>query len=148
MKRRIAIVTIILAILLNSISAFAYSSSRCAESGCKNYASSSSRYCAYHVHAKTTCYVAGCESSRPNNSIYCRSHSYLKGSNYKPSNSVSHKTTYNKPTTQSKKKYIHDSYDDGYEAVSLDGDYDDDRYRRDSSYALGVDDAMDDEDWD
>lgn len=29
----------------------------------------------------------------------------------------------------------------------LDDDYDDDRYRIDSEYANGVDDAMEDEDW-
>lgn len=40
-----------------------------------------------------------------------------------------------------------DSYDEGYEDVYLDDDYDDDRYRTDSEYANGVDDAMEDEDW-
>lgn len=40
-----------------------------------------------------------------------------------------------------------DSYDEGYEDVYLDDDYDDDRYRTDNEYANGVDDAMEDEDW-
>ena len=34
-------------------------------------------------------------------------------------------------------------YDDGYDDVYMDGDYDDDRYARDSDYADGVDDALD-----
>jgi hypothetical protein len=37
-----------------------------------------------------------------------------------------------------------DAYDDGYEDVYENDDYDWDRYRRDSSYAAGVDDAMED----
>ena len=41
------------------------------------------------------------------------------------------------------------SYDDGYDDIYMDGDYDYDRYDRDSDYADGVDDAMDEygEDW-
>ena len=40
-----------------------------------------------------------------------------------------------------------DSYDDGYNAIYEDDDYDWDRYRSDDDYASGVDDAMEDEDW-
>ena len=40
-----------------------------------------------------------------------------------------------------------DSYDDGYNAVYEDDDYDWDRYWSDDDYASGVDDAMEDEDW-
>ena len=38
---------------------------------------------------------------------------------------------------------------DGYDDIYMDGDYDYDRYDRDSDYADGVDDAMDEygEDW-
>ncbi len=42
------------------------------------------------------------------------------------------------------------SYEDGYEDVFEDGDYDDSRYEHDSEYADGVEDAFDDcggEDW-
>lgn len=41
------------------------------------------------------------------------------------------------------------SFKDGYDDIYMDGDYDYDRYDRDSDYADGVDDAMDefDEDW-
>ena len=52
-------------------------------------------------------------------------------------------------TGSSKISNTYDSYDDGYEDIYMDGDYDYDRYDRDSDYADGVDDAMDefDEDW-
>lgn len=44
-----------------------------------------------------------------------------------------------------------DDYDEGYEDVSLDDDYDTDRYNSDDDYAMGVDDALDEledgEDW-
>ena len=50
--------------------------------------------------------------------------------------------------SSSKKRYSSsDSYDDGYNAIYDDDDYDWDRYRRDDDYAAGVDDAMEDEDW-
>lgn len=52
-------------------------------------------------------------------------------------------------TSSSKKNNPYNSYDDGYDDVYMDGDYDYDRYYKDSDYADGVDDAMDDldEDW-
>lgn len=52
-------------------------------------------------------------------------------------------------TSSSKKSNTYDSYDDGYDDIYMDGDYDYDRYDRDSDYADGVDDAMDEfeEDW-
>lgn len=39
------------------------------------------------------------------------------------------------------------SYDEGYEDVYLNDDYDWERYYRDDDYAAGVDDAMDELDW-
>lgn len=50
---------------------------------------------------------------------------------------------------QRPKKSTYDSYDDGYDDIYMDDDYDYDRYDRDSDYADGVDDAMDEygEDW-
>lgn len=41
----------------------------------------------------------------------------------------------------------YNSYDDGYDSIYDDGDYDDYRYDRDSDYADGVDDAMDELGW-
>lgn len=55
----------------------------------------------------------------------------------------------NTGTSSSKKNNPYNSYDDGYDDVYMDDDYDYDRYYKDSDYADGVDDAMDDldEDW-
>ena len=55
----------------------------------------------------------------------------------------------NTGTSSSKKTKPYNSYDDGYDDIYMDGDYDYDRYYKDSDYADGVDDAMDDldEDW-
>lgn len=52
-------------------------------------------------------------------------------------------------TSSTKKTNPYNSYDDGYDDIYMDGDYDYDRYYKDSDYADGVDDAMDDldEDW-
>lgn len=54
------------------------------------------------------------------------------------------KKSYNRSSVKSKKTY-ENSYDDGYEAIYYDEDYDWDRYQRDSDYANGVDDAMEDD---
>lgn len=55
----------------------------------------------------------------------------------------------NTGTSSTKKNNPYNSYDDGYDDIYMDGDYDYDRYYKDSDYADGVDDAMDDldEDW-
>ena len=55
----------------------------------------------------------------------------------------------NTGTSSSKKNNPYNSYDDGYDDIYMDDDYDYDRYYKDSDYADGVDDAMDDldEDW-
>lgn len=52
-------------------------------------------------------------------------------------------------TSSTKKTNPYNSYDDGYDDIYMDDDYDYDRYYKDSDYADGVDDAMDDldEDW-
>ena len=73
--------------------------------------------------------------------------SYSSGSlkNYSYSNNSS-KSNYNYDYDYS---YTYDSYDDGYDAIYMDGDYDYDRYEYDSEYADGVDDAIDElgDDW-
>lgn len=56
-------------------------------------------------------------------------------------------SNHTKKNSSGKKTY--DSYDEGYDDIYMDGDYDYDRYDSDSDYADGVDDAMDEtgEDW-
>ena len=87
------------------------------------------------------CIKSGCDNKQATNSSYCYLHKPYSGSSSSHSNSQKSSTG----TSSSKKSNIYDSYDDIY----MDGDYDYDRYDRDSDYADGVDDAMDefDEDW-
>ena len=47
------------------------------------------------------------------------------------------------PRQSSPSKEYHNSYDDGYNSVWDDEDYDSDRYKNDWDYATGVDDALD-----
>ena len=108
---------------------------------------------------ETQCVKAGCDKQREEGSIYCYSHNkhittettteqttkeittretttrYSYSSNNKKSSSSTGNTySYSNP---------YKSYDEGYEAVYDDGDYDWDRYNSDSEYAEGVDDALD-----
>ena len=66
-------------------------------------------------------------------------------------NSSSSKKTYSSGSSANrsskKKSSSTDTYDDGYNAIYEDDDYDWDRYRIDDDYAAGVDDAMEDEEW-
>jgi hypothetical protein len=110
------------------------------------------------------CIETGCDNDRASGSSYCYLHKPSYGSSLKKSSNTSHKgntssqsrnsstqsstsskkSTGTKNSTSSRK---HNSYDEGYEAIYDDDDYDLDRYYDDSDYANGVDDAMDDLDW-
>lgn len=72
-------------------------------------------------------------------------------SSYNNKSNSTNKSSYSSGTKKSTttKKSTYDSYDDGYDDIYMDGDYDYDRYESDSDYADGVDDAMDEygEDW-
>ena len=117
------------------------------------------------------CVRYGCDNKREPNSSYC----YLHDPHNKKNSSQNNSSDSNKPTTESenrsintkttetpktakkrsvgtgntKKRSSYDSYDDGYDDIYMDGEYDYDRYDSDSDYADGVDDAMDEsgEDW-
>ena len=98
------------------------------------------------------CIKTGCDNKQTRGSSYCYLHEpYTGSSTSHSSSSYSNKSSYSsgikKNTTTSRSTY--DSYDDGYDDIYMDGDYDCDRYDRDSDYADGVDDAMDElgEDW-
>ena len=92
------------------------------------------------------CIKAGCDNKQASGSSYCYLHKTYTGSN--TSNSSSSYSSGTKKSTTTKKS-TYDSYDDGYDDIYMDGDYDYDRYDRDSDYADGVDEAMDEyeEDW-
>ena len=92
------------------------------------------------------CIKAGCDNKQASGSSYCYLHKPYTGSSTSHSSSSYSSGTKKRTTT---KKSTYDSYDDGYDDIYMDGDYDYDRYDRDSDYADGVDDAMDEygEDW-
>ena len=102
-----------------------------------------SRYCASHTcgGGRSGCYreviganelCSSCREKKKNQSS--NSTSSNRSNSYRGSSGSS----------KSSKSYKRDTYDDGYEAVYDDDDYDMDRYHKDDDYALGVDDAMDD----
>lgn len=114
---------------------------KCIKSGCDNKQATNSSYCYLHKP------YSGSSSSRSNSSYSNKSSSSSSSSSHNnKSTAGSNASSYNSST---KKSNTYDSYDDGYDDIYMDGDYDYDRYDRDSDYADGVDDAMDefDEDW-
>ena len=91
------------------------------------------------------CISIGCEYKSTAGSVYCSLHA-VKPREEKEVKKVKSASSTTKKT---KRKLLnpYDSYDDGYEDVYEDDDYDWDRYRSDDDYADGVDDAMEDMDW-
>lgn len=100
-------------------------------------------YCS--IHGKTPTYNTKSNSSSSSKNKYSSSYSYNK--KYGTSNKKSSSSKSKSSKKSSGKKTYYDSYDDGYEDIWLNDDYDYDRYYRDSDYAAGVDDAMDEFDW-
>ena len=124
---------------------------KCIKSGCDNKQATNSSYCYLHKP------YSGSSSSHSNSSYSNKSSSSSSSSSHNnKSTAGSNASSYNSSTkksstgtSSSKKSNTYDSYDDGYDDIYMDGDYDYDRYDRDSDYADGVDDAMGefDEDW-
>ena len=114
---------------------------KCIKSGCDNKQATNSSYCYLHKP------YSGSSSSHSNSSYFDKSSSSSSSSSHNNKLTAgSNASSYNSST---KKSNTYDSYDDGYDDIYMDGDYDYDRYDRDSDYADGVDDAMDEfeEDW-
>lgn len=116
------------------------STPKCIKAGCKNDQSPNSSYC--YLHKPYTSHSS--YKSKSSNSNKSTSGSTSTGSKSNSSGKTSSSTTY---YGTSKKSSSYSSYDDGYDAVYDDDDYDDDRYWSDPDYADGVDDAMDELDW-
>ncbi len=119
---------------------------RCSMSGCDKHVSEGDRYCVLHEMSYRSYgnpdYNEVYENRQKN-----KNHNSFS-SNFSGSNNTSNSSTVNKGTTSSKKTYnTYDSYDEGYEDIYDNDDYDMDRYYNDDEYAAGVDDAMDDLDW-
>lgn len=136
MKRILKVLLITaMVICLTPIGVYA-KSYKCIAGGCNNYTYGSSIYCYKHECKKCT--------KKATNNGYCSTH--------KPKTSTKSTTSKSKSYSNSSKKKSYnksyDSYDKGYEDVWLNDDYDWNRYQNDWDYALGVDDAMDDFDYD
>ena len=112
---------------------------KCIKSGCDNKQATNSSYCYLHKP------YSGSSSSHSGSSYSNKSSSSSSSSSHNNKSTAGSSTG----TSSSKKSNTYDSYDDGYDDIYMDGDYDYNRYGRDSDYADGVDDAMDefDEDW-
>ena len=142
------------------------SNHKCAVYDCNNRCASNDKYCSTHkgstakkklVNGKEVKDTSGSfsssskskgksSSSKSSSSKSSSSKSSSsKSGTYKSSSSKS--SSSKKKSSSSKKSYGYNSYDEGYEDIWLNDDYDWDRYYRDSDYADGVDDAMEDEDW-
>ena len=132
---------------------------KCIKAGCDNKQASGSSYC--YLHKPYTGSSTSHSSSSHSSSSYSNKSSGStsksstsssgSSSSYNSKSNSTNNSSYSSGTKKSTttKKCTYDSYDDGYDDIYMDGDYDYDRYDRDSDYADGVDDAMDEygEDW-
>ena len=123
----------------------------CSMSRCDNDAKEDSRYCYLHDLSYRTYgnpdYNAVYENSQKKKESYT-SGSSTKSNSSGTTTSGKKSTSSSKSTNSSTKKYnSYSAYDEGYEDVYDNDDYDWDRYWSDSDYADGVDDAMEDADW-
>ena len=123
---------------------------KCIKSDCDNKQATNSSYCYLHK-PYTGSSSSHSSSSYSNKSTSSSSSSSHNNKSTAGSNASSYSSTKKSSTgtSSSKKSNTYNSYDDGYDDIYMDGDYDYDRYDRDSDYADGVDDAMDEfeEDW-
>lgn len=121
---------------------------KCVEAGCNNDRVEGSIYCKEHKPSEkditeettketTTYYYHNSSSS---SSYSNSSSSYSSSTKKKSSSSTGGYSSYSSGSSSSSP---YKSYDEGYEAVYDDDDYDWDRYNSDSDYAEGVDDALD-----
>lgn len=156
----ILIVVGVLLVIGMIISAF---EPKCSMSGCDNKAKEGSSYCHLHdmsyrsygnpdyheVYKNSQSKSNSASSSKSDGNTTSGSSTTKSDSN---SGGDSGSSTDSKNSTgysgnSSKSSRTYDSYDDGYEDIYFDDDYDWDRYDSDPDYASGVDDAMDELDW-
>lgn len=124
---------------------------KCIKAGCDNKQASGSSYCYLHkpYTSKSSSYSS---YSHSGNNESSNSTTKSSSGSYSGSSGTSNSSKKTGTTTKSNSSisnYNYNSYDKGYDDIYMDGDYDYDRYDRDSDYADGVDDAMDElgEDW-
>lgn len=113
----------------------------CLHAGCDNEARSHSSYCFLHDSSSRHTYSS--DSSNTTSSETSSDSSYTGSSAGSTSSSASAKT-YSSSEGSSDYEDACSAYSDGYDDIDMQQDYDEDRYEKDSDYAEGVDDAMDD----
>ena len=143
----LAIFLVIIGVLFVIGSIGEASEPKCIKAGCDNKQASGSSYC--YLHKPYTGSSTSHSSSSYSNKSYGSTSKSSTSSNYSNKSNSTNKSSYSSGTKKSTtiKKSTYDSYDDGYDDIYMEGDYDYDRYDRDSDYADGVDDAMDELDW-
>ena len=123
---------------------------KCSMSRCDNDAKEGSRYCYLHDLSYRSYgnpdynEVYRNSQNRRNNSTTSSSSTSTQSN---ATTGFGSRSSSGSASTSSKKYSSYDSYDEGYEDVYEDEDYDWDRYYSDDDYASGVDDAMDELDW-
>ena len=117
----------------------------CSYSGCYASGTKKSNYCSKHTCKTNKCY----NKIISMDNRYCTSHDPTKKKSTTTTKKYTTKTSKTSKTSKSssKKKSSLERYDEGYEDVYENEDYDWDRYWSDDEYADGVDDAMDELDW-
>ncbi len=147
---KILVVVIIVGILYIIGSAIDASKPKCVKSGCNNERSSGSVYCFLHKQYEEPSY-----KNSYNSTTRATTESTTEVTTKTTERATTSVTTREEPTTRAWKdngsyknntsSNPYKSYDDGYDDVYMDGDYDYDRYNSDSDYADGVDDAIEDD---
>jgi hypothetical protein len=139
---------------------------RCMQSGCDKSPASGSEYCYRHKPSissryrrstgsssgsggkhKSSTTSAGSTNKSTTSSTGSTGKSSTTSTGSSTSKSNKSSSSYRTGSSNKKKSSYSNSYDEGYEAIYDDDDYDIDRYNNDSDYGDGVDDAMEDEDW-
>lgn len=116
---------------------------KCLWLGCDNSRMAGSEYCSVHQSSdEASSYDSSTYSStEPSSESDDTFESYRDTYSNSDASDVP-SSSYNSNDIDRSDDYY--SYDDGYDDVYMDGDYDDDRYNKDSDYADGVDDAEED----
>lgn len=131
------------------------SKEECAKKSCGSERAKNSIYCSYHEaeYNAINTYERNHRNSSTDGSAYSNSTESSTSSGSSRAGSSSSSSAKKSTTTRKKSNHkqtsgnSRNSYDEGYDAVYDDDDYDEDRYRDDDDYETGVDDAVDELDW-
>ena len=114
----------------------------CLRAGCDNEARYDSNYCFLHDSSSRHTYSS--DSSNTTSDESSSDSSYTYSSSAGSTSSSASAKTYSSSAGSSDYEDACSAYSDGYDDIDMQQDYDEDRYEKDSDYAQGVDDAMDD----